>query len=76
LQNLRENIFLPTERLNPPLCDNQNMVDAIKCLRTMRDDDDYSATAAHTQYGFSEGLFTFGIEIRRRLVQHHEKWMP
>jgi hypothetical protein len=51
------------------------MVDAIKRLRTMRDDDDYSATAAHTQYGFSEGLFTFGIEIRRRLVQHHEKWI-
>src|SRR5882672_6582114 len=72
-QYLAENVFLPAERLNPTLCDNQNMIDAIKRFRSMRDDDDYSASASHTQYGSSEGLFTVGIEIRRRLIEHHEK---
>src|SRR5258705_454930 len=30
---------------------------------------------APVKYGFCEALFPFGIEIRRRLVQPHEKWI-
>src|SRR5512141_2726612 len=41
----------------------------------MRDDNDYSATAAYTQNGLSERLLAIGIEIRRRLVEHHKKWI-
>src|SRR5580698_3214644 len=49
------------------------MIDAIKRFRPMSDDDDYSTTASHTQYGFSKSIFTFGIEIRRWFVEYHEK---
>ena len=37
---------------------------------------DNSATTPHTQDRFGQGIFTLGIDIRCRLVEHHQEGVP
>jgi len=52
------------------------MVDPFERLRTMCNHHNDAATTPHTQDRFGQSFFTFGIDIRSRLVEHHQEGVP
>src|SRR5258705_13068809 len=54
----------------------QDLVDDRNGSRTMRNQDNRYACLLELDNAFGEGGLTFGIQIRARLVEHHETWPP
>ena len=73
MKNSIEDFLFRTKRLHPPAADHQNMVDTFKCLRTVGNHRDDTATASNSQDCFGQRLFPLRINIRRWFIKHHQE---
>src|SRR5262249_869989 len=72
-QHSVEDLLSLAERLNSPFPEDQDMIDAFKRLRPMRDHGANSAAPTHVKERLGKGLPALGMEIRRWLVEPHQE---